>query len=298
MTPPAASSRRAFQAQRRAQGGNPSPSRAGRNLPAAIGVGVGLGALVIATLVIWKPAFLILVTAAIVLGAVEMIGALAQGRIHVPYVPTLLGTALIVPVAYYAGPEGLVLGFVLASIGILLWRAVDGLEGALKDVAGGVFVLTYLPVMAGIAMLMLAAEDGVGRILTFAIVTVVSDIGGYAVGVVAGRHPMAPSISPKKSWEGFAGSVSSCLVAGALTVPLLLDGPVWAGLLLGACVACFATMGDLSESTIKRDLGIKDMGNLLPGHGGVMDRLDSLLVTAPVCWLLLGVLVPVVTVHG
>jgi phosphatidate cytidylyltransferase len=121
---------------------------------------------------------------------------------------------------------------------------------------------------------------------------VLSDVGGYAFGVVFGKHPMAPSVSPKKSWEGFAGSVLTCVVGGAIAVPLLVHGPWWGGAVLGACAAVAATVGDLTESTIKRDLGIKDMSTILPGHGGAMDRLDSLLLVAPIAWALLQVLVP------
>jgi phosphatidate cytidylyltransferase len=147
--------------------------------------------------------------------------------------------------------------------------------------------------LAGFAALMLAAPDGRQRIVVFILVTVFSDIGGYAVGVKFGKHPMAPSLSPKKSWEGFAGSVLSCALVGAISLPLLLDGPWWAGVLLGVVAAAAATLGDLIESSIKRDLGIKDMSTILPGHGGLMDRLDSLVVVAPVAWALLLLFVPV-----
>jgi len=253
---------------------------------------VGLGAVIVGALLLWKPAFMIAVTAAVVLGAWELIEALRSGRIQAPVLPTMVAAVTLVPVAYYAGADGLAIGFALSALTILVWRALSGLDGAVRDIAGGVFITAYVPVLAGITSLMLAEPDGVGRIFVFLITTVASDVGGYAVGVFAGRHPMAPSVSPKKSWEGFAGSVLSCMLAGALTVALLLDGPWWAGLAIGAAVALFATIGDLAESTIKRDLGIKDMGSLLPGHGGVMDRLDSMLVTAPVTWALLIVLVP------
>ncbi|WP_238695134.1 phosphatidate cytidylyltransferase [Ornithinimicrobium flavum] len=164
-------------------------------------------------------------------------------------------------------------------------------EGAVRDIAGGVFIVAYVPLLAAVTSLMLAAPDGVGRIITFILVTVASDTGGYAVGVLRGRTPMAPQLSPKKSWEGFGGSVATSALVGLVCVTLLLDGPWWAGLLVGGVAAAFGTVGDLTESAVKRDLGIKDMGDLLPGHGGLMDRLDSLLVTAPVCWALLHVLV-------
>jgi phosphatidate cytidylyltransferase len=140
---------------------------------------------------------------------------------------------------------------------------------------------------------MLRPDDGAARVATFLLVAVASDVGGYGVGVVAGRHPLAPTISPKKSWEGVAGSVLACVLVGVASVVLLLDGPWWAGALLGLLTAVSATLGDLGESMIKRDLGIKDMGSLLPGHGGLMDRLDSLLPTAPLAWLVLTALVPV-----
>jgi phosphatidate cytidylyltransferase len=154
--------------------------------------------------------------------------------------------------------------------------------------------VTFYPVfLAGFAALMLAEEDGRQRIVVFILVTVFSDLGGYAVGVKFGKHPMAPSLSPKKSWEGFAGSVASCAVVGAIALPLLLGGAWWAGALLGVVAAGAATLGDLIESSIKRDLGIKDMSTILPGHGGLMDRLDSLVVVAPIAWALLLVFVPI-----
>ncbi len=288
-------SRRAYKARLRAGSGQSlpaPPSKAGRNLPAAITVGVVLVALIAASLFFWKPAFAVVVTLAVAVAMWELVGALEAGHIHVPYLPTMLAGLLLVPAAYLGGEEGLSTGFALGCLGVLLWRAVEGPHGALRDVAGGVFVLAYVPLLAGLSALMLAEDDGPQRILVFVLVTISSDIGGYAVGVLFGRHPMAPSLSPKKSWEGFAGSVLSCVLVGVATVMVLLDGPWWAGAVLGVAVACFATIGDLAESTLKRDVGIKDMSSVLPGHGGVMDRLDSLLMTVPVTWALLTLFVP------
>ncbi len=151
----------------------------------------------------------------------------------------------------------------------------------------------YLPFLAGFVVLLIRPEDGVWRVLTFILVTIASDIGGYAAGVTLGRHPMAPVISPKKSWEGFVGSAVSCMVVGWLTVTYLLDGQWWVGVVLGAVAVVSATLGDLCESVIKRDLGIKDMSQIIPGHGGLMDRLDSLLATVAPTWLLLYYLVDV-----
>jgi phosphatidate cytidylyltransferase len=153
-----------------------------------------------------------------------------------------------------------------------------------------VFAAIYIPFLASFVPATLAADDGARRVLTFVIVTICSDIGGYFAGITLGRgtrHPMAPAISPKKTWEGSSGSAVACLIAGGLTMTLLLHGQLWQGLILGAAAVVTAIGGDLIESAIKRDLDIKDMGTLLPGHGGILDRIDSLLVTAPVIWLLL-----------
>ena len=265
--------------------------RAGRNLPVAIFVGVALAAIVLASLFIRKEAFVVVVAAAVCMSLWELGQALAQRGINVPIVPVAVGAVGMLVAAYAAGGQALAVCFVLTAIGVVVWRSSEGSEGALADVAGGLFAAAYLPLLAGFAVLMLAEDDGAPRVVAFVLVTTASDIGGYAAGVLTGRHPMAPSVSPKKSWEGFAGSAVACVGVGALAVRLLLDGPWWGGALLGAAVVLVATLGDLGESMLKRDLGIKDMGSILPGHGGVMDRLDSLLLSAPVCWLLLHVLV-------
>jgi len=267
--------------------------KAGRNLPVAAGVGVGLGALVLVSLFTRKELFVALAAVAIVLAVWELSTAFAARRLRVPLVPVLVGSVGILVSAFASGPEALLVAFGLTVLALVVWRVMDGVDGAARDVAAGVFSATYVPFLAGFAMLMLAEPDGPRRIVVFILLVVASDVGGYAVGVLAGKHPMAPSVSPKKSWEGLGGSVAACLVAGVLSVVLLLDGPWWAGLLVGATAVLTATAGDLAESLLKRDLGIKDMGSLLPGHGGVMDRLDSLLPTAPVVYLLLAAFVPV-----
>jgi phosphatidate cytidylyltransferase len=172
-------------------------------------------------------------------------------------------------------------------VGILIWRLVDGSEGYLRDTTAGVFAVVYVPFLAAFAMLLTAQDKGAERVLLFLLLVVCNDTGGYAAGVLFGRHPMAPKISPKKSWEGLAGSIVTAAVAGALWMDYILDGKLWQGAVIGVAVVASATLGDLCESMIKRDLGIKDMGRLLPGHGGIMDRLDSLLPTAPVVYLLL-----------
>ncbi|WP_406830133.1 phosphatidate cytidylyltransferase [Pedococcus sp. KACC 23699] len=268
-------------------------SKAGRNLPAAIAVGVGLGVLIIVSLLLRKELMLVIVVAAVAVGVWELRRALLQVSIAVPLVPSIVGSISMILSAYVGGGEALIVTLGLTCVGILLWRIADGVLDAVRDIAGGFFVAVYPSFLAGFAALMLAADDGARRIVLFILVTVLSDVGGYAFGVLFGKHPMAPSVSPKKSWEGFAGSVLTCVVGGAVAVVLLLDGPWWGGAVLGACVAVAATVGDLTESTIKRDLGIKDMSTILPGHGGIMDRLDSLVLVAPIAWALLAWVVPV-----
>jgi phosphatidate cytidylyltransferase len=263
----------------------------GRNLPAAIGVGVVLGGIIIGSLFVVKTAFLGVVLLAILLAIWELANALATAQIRLPLVPVCVGAMAMLAGAYYGGAEVLSVALAFTVIGTMVWRLAEGGDGFVRDATAGVFVTAYVPMLAGFAVLMLAEDDGDWRVLTFLLVTVASDVGGYVTGYRLGKHPMAPTISPKKSWEGFVGSLLTCGLVGWLTVGYALDGDVWVGVALGGVVAIAATLGDLGESLIKRDLGIKDMGNLLPGHGGIMDRLDSLLVVAPVCWLLMHVLV-------
>ena len=268
----------------------PQPSRAGRNLPAAIAVGLALVAVIITSLFVVKEAFLVVVLAAATLGILELRTALTVASVRLPVVPVAAGGAGMLVGAYYVGAGAVAVGMALTLVAVSVWRLAGGAEGFVRDASAGAFAAAYVPLLGSFVLVMLAEEDGPWRVVTFIAVTAFSDIGGYAAGVLFGRHAMAPRISPKKSWEGFAGSILTSMVAGWVLVTTALDGPAWLGLLLGAVAAVTATTGDLVESVIKRDLGIKDMGTLLPGHGGVMDRLDSLLVVAPVCWLLLQLL--------
>jgi phosphatidate cytidylyltransferase len=269
-------------------------SRAGRNLPAAFTVGLSLGAAVVVTLFfVPKWTFVVLATAAVCVGVWELCRALKAGGFNVPIVPSIVGCISMLGAAYVGGAQALLVCFALTCVAILVWRVADGVVGAARDVMGGALVAAYPSLLAGFSSLLLAPDDGAWRMFTFIAVTVASDIGGYTVGVLAGRHPMAPTISPKKSWEGFAGSVVFCMVVGVASVYFTLHGAWWVGLVAGAAAAVGATAGDLVESTIKRDLGIKDMSNILPGHGGLMDRLDSLLMNVAIIWAVLAVLVPV-----
>lgn len=270
----------------------PRSSRAGRNLPAAIAVGVVLGGLVLLTLFTVKATFLLYIGIMVSVALWEFSRALRSREINLPIIPIGVGGIAMVTLAYWTQTRWAVVVLALAAIGVLAWRLPGGAAGYVRDATAGVFTLIYLPLMAVFVALMLAQPDGARRAIIFVVLTVCSDTGGYAAGILLGKHPLAPAISPKKTWEGATGSLLFCLSAGAIMVPALLNGHVWQGLLLGLAAVVAATLGDLAESMIKRDLQLKDMGHLLPGHGGIMDRIDSYLVMAPVVWLLLAVFVP------
>jgi phosphatidate cytidylyltransferase len=265
------------------------PINTGRNLPVAIAVGVALGALVILTLLTAPITFLILVAVIVGLAMTELRHVLASRQTTIPLIPVAVGGALMFALAYWQGPRDLVAALGITFIAVLAWRLPGGAAGYVRDITAGVFTLIYLPLLASFVALMLAQPHGAHRALLFVILAVCSDTGGYFSGIVFGRHPMAPTISPKKTWEGLAGSAVLCLAAGAIGMRFLLPGAVWQGLILGAAALMAATTGDLVESMIKRDLDTKDMGSLLPGHGGVLDRIDALLIVAPVAWLLMTI---------
>lgn len=272
--------------------------RAGRNLPAAIGSAVVILGAVAVSLVFYKTAFMLIVAAAAVIAVWELRrGFLAKG-IDLPEQPLMVGGVVMVCVAYFFGAPALVTATAVTALATMLWLLHRGVEGYLQNASAAVFTIVYIPFLGSFVALLLAEggsnpsfgleiDDGVKAIVTFICVTIASDIGGYVAGVLFGRHPMAPVISPKKSWEGFAGSAISCVVVGVLLVVYLFDAHWWVGVALGLITVVMATLGDLCESVIKRDLGVKDMSQIIPGHGGLMDRLDSLLATVAPIWLLL-----------
>ncbi|HEY5854385.1 MAG TPA: phosphatidate cytidylyltransferase [Aldersonia sp.] len=265
-------------------------SRAGRNLPAALAVGFGLGITLIVVLVFVPKVFIPIVAVAMAIATWEVATRLSEADVHIPRIPILLGGQAVIWLSWPWGTTGVLGAFGATALVCMIWRLFQGGWHApprnfLRDTAVGLFVLTWIPLFAAFAMLTVLADDGGMRILTFMITVVCSDVGGYAAGVLFGKHPMVPAISPKKSWEGFAGSLVACIVGGLLTVTLLLQGSVIAGIVLGVVLVFVATLGDLIESQVKRELGIKDMGKLLPGHGGIMDRVDSMLPAAVVSWL-------------
>jgi len=270
----------------------PKKSRAGRDLPRAIGVALVLGGLVIATLFAYRPSFAVLVGIAIVIGVYEVVTAIGTAQASPPLVPLVVGAGAMIAGAWFRGTDGLVGALLLTVLGVAVWRLGDGASGYLRDTTSGAFIALYVPFLAGFAILMTHLDDGAARVVMFIVLVVCSDTGGYATGVFLGKHPMAPTVSPKKSWEGFIGSLTTSGLVGALIMSMTFHEQWWKGVVFGLAMALTATVGDLGESMIKRDIGIKDMGKLLPGHGGIMDRLDSLLPCAAVAYLLLGVFAP------
>jgi phosphatidate cytidylyltransferase len=272
--------------------GKTTDGRTGRNLPAAIAVGLALAALVIGSLYTVKALFLLVLIVAVGIGVAELVRAFASRGIRVPLVPVLAGMAAMVCGAYWGGAPWLVGAFVATVFVLLGWRMfAGGADGYVRDVSAGVLATVYPSMLAAFVGLLLSPDDGPHRVVIFIAVTVASDIGGYAAGVLFGRHKMVPVISPKKTWEGFAGSALACMLVGGWLLTWLLKGEIWQGVVIGAVVAVLATLGDLVESMIKRDLGIKDLGTLLPGHGGLMDRLDSLVVALIPVWVLLMIFI-------
>lgn len=276
---------------------------AGRDLPAAIGVGVGLILVVCLTLAFFHWGFVLLVAVALTLGSVEIHHALQRKGMNAEIAPIAASTFLMTMGTYAAAQHvggfgvpwhSVLLMFLGATV---LWslirRMMRGHDGFVADAAASLFVIGYVPLLGSFAALLLAEPNGAARVVTFLLCVVANDTGGYIAGVLLGKHPLAPRISPKKTWEGLAGSLLACLSVGTALSVGILHAPWWAGAVLGLVTVVFATTGDLIESSIKRDVGIKDMSSFLPGHGGVMDRLDSLLVTAPMAWLVLYLFVPV-----
>jgi phosphatidate cytidylyltransferase len=266
----------------------PDYGKAGRNLPVAIAVGLGLFVTVISSLFIDSRFFAILAAFGMTLAARELASTLVVGlSVRMSILLQTLAPAIIVGAAV-AGTIGLLGTFVGSALIVLAVRLLDGPEAYVHHVTRSIFALAYAPLLAGFAVLLSTQENGAWKVLAFILLTAATDLGGYAAGAIFGKHQMAPNVSPKKSWEGFAGALVLQLMVGIALWIYVFDQPWWQGAIVGFAMMLTATIGDLVESMIKRDLGIKDMGSLLPAHGGVMDRLDSLVVNAFVAWLLFG----------
>ncbi|ODR25550.1 phosphatidate cytidylyltransferase [Mycolicibacterium porcinum] len=270
-------------------------SRAGRDLPAAIAVGVVLGAMAIGTLLFAPIWWLPLLAAAIAIATHEVIRRLREHGYALPAVPLLLGGQAMIWLTWPYGALGLVGAYGGTIVVCMVWRLVgQGLDqqpvNYLRDIAATVLLATWVPFFAAFTALLIFADHGGARVFTIIVTVVFADIGGYVAGVLFGKHLLAPAISPKKSWEGLGGSLVFGITAAVLSVAFLLDKPAWVGAPLGLLLVITGVLGDLVESQIKRDLGIKDMGTLLPGHGGIMDRIDAMLPAAVVGWIVLTLL--------
>ncbi|MFV8165203.1 phosphatidate cytidylyltransferase [Mycobacterium sp. 134] len=270
-------------------------SRAGRDLPAAIAVGVVLGALAIGTLLFAPIWWLPLLAVAIAIATHEVIRRLREHGYVLPAVPLLLGGQAMIWLTWPFGAAGLLGAFGGTIVVCMVWRLVgQGLDqqpvNYLRDVAATILLATWVPLFAAFTALLIFADHGGARVFTIIVTVVFADIGGYVAGVLFGKHLLARAISPKKSWEGLGGSLLFGTAAAVLSVTFLLDKPAWVGVPLGLLLVITGVLGDLVESQIKRDLGIKDMGTLLPGHGGIMDRIDAMLPSAVVGWIVLTLL--------
>jgi phosphatidate cytidylyltransferase len=274
--------------------------RTGRNLILAILIGLVLGGLVVVSLMFFKWPFVIFALAAALLGVFEFGRALQVAGRRIDIVPQVIAGAAVILAGFYLDLWLHWVTLFVALVVVVVWRllrqmaARDGRRygAVVDDVLVSGFVLVYVPFLASLALVLLRQDQGEWWVMAFLIVAVASDTGAYASGLLLGRHPMAPKISPKKTWEGFAGAAVAAMSAGVLLAWLMLDLPWWTGIIIGLVILGTATAGDLGESMVKRDLGIKDMSSWLPGHGGVLDRLDSILPSAVAALALYYLLTP------
>ncbi|ETZ99130.1 cytidylyltransferase family protein [Mycobacterium kansasii 732] len=277
-------------------------SRAGRDLPAAIAVGSGIGAVLVATLLLAPRGWVAICALAMAVASHEVVRRLRGAGYLIPVIPLLLGGQVTVWLSWPYGARGVLAGFGATVVVCMIWRlfmqdkrsygeaGADRAESGnyLRDTSATVFLAAWVVLFGSFAALLV--YHGAGWVFCMMIAVIASDVGGYAVGVLFGKHPMVPAISPKKSWEGFAGSMVCGITATTITATYLAGKTPWVGALLGVLFVLTTTLGDLVESQVKRDLGIKDMGRLLPGHGGLMDRLDGVLPSAVAAWIVLTLL--------
>jgi phosphatidate cytidylyltransferase len=264
--------------------------RAGRNLPVAIVTALLLAGVLITTLVLSRPAFVVFLLAIVTLALLELLTVL-RARATRPARPVVLAMgAVLVVGAYLQGPAALSFGLLVTILAAFGWYLVDrGRTEVTRNVAATVFATVYVPFMAAhLALVVARADHYVGAMIGYAVSVAVYDTAAYATGVAFGRHPIAPQVSPSKSWEGAIGGSLASLAAGAFLLPLWEPWTLASGLVLAAATCVVAPLGDLSESMLKRDLAVKDMGWILPGHGGVLDRVDALLFMAPVLYYVLA----------
>ena len=265
-------------------------ARAGRNLPVAIITALLLAGVLITTLVLSRPVFVAFLLGIVTLALLELLAVL-RARATRPARPVVLAMgALLVVGAYLEGPAALSFGLLVTILAAFGWYLVDrGRTEVTRNVAATVFAVVYVPFMAAhLSLVVGRADHYVGAIIGYAALVVIYDTAAYATGATLGRRPIAPQVSPNKSWEGAIGASVACLAAGAFLLPLWEPWTLASGLVLAGATCVVAPLGDLSESMLKRDLAVKDMGSILPGHGGVLDRVDALLFMAPVLYYVLA----------
>jgi len=262
-------------------------AKAGRKLLPSILVSLTLIALVWSTLAYARVIFALLVAIAVSLGIREITRAFAAAGTHISMRTLILATCGLTYAAWNAGVAGLAVATAIAFPVLLIFRLRKGPQDFVKSATATTLALIYLPFLAGFLILLARPDDGLARVMTFVVLVGCNDTFGYLVGVLIGRHPLVPTISPKKSWEGLVGSVIFTCLGGALSFNYILDLQWWIGALVALMIVFTATSGDLIESAMKRDLSLKDMGTLLPGHGGMLDRLDSVLLSAPALYFAL-----------
>lgn len=263
--------------------------RAGRKLLPSIGVSIALFAIVWFSLSYYRVIFAGIVALAMVLGVREMVNALKSADIKLSFPALTLASIGMSSAAWLGGVNGLAVATAIAFPWLLAFLLPKGPENFIRNASAYALTLIYIPFLAGFLILLARPQNGFERMMTFVVLIACNDTFAYFTGLAFGKHTMAPKISPKKTWEGFAGSLVFTTVAGAFAFNYILDAQMWIGALAGLAVVVSGTVGDLIESAIKRDLAIKDMGDLLPGHGGVLDRIDSILYAAPTLWLALEI---------
>jgi len=259
--------------------------RAGRKLLPSIVVGASIIALVWFALAYHRELFAILVGVAVIFGIREIARAFNVANTYISLPALVIATVILTFATWQGSLAGLAIATAFCLPNLLVFLLWKGPSGFVKSATATTLVLIYLPFLAGFIILLARPFDGFGRVMTFVVLIACNDTFGYLVGVIAGRHPLAPKISPKKTWEGLAGSIFFTIIGGALSFHFLMHEHWWIGALVGLMVVFTATSGDLIESALKRDLSLKDMGTMLPGHGGVLDRIDSALLSGPAVWL-------------
>ena len=265
----------------------PSASKAGRNLKAAVPVAFGLLGLV-AFSVLWRiEVFVVLVAAALCVALWEVAGAFLNKGRRIPLLPLWCGILAMVGATSARGPLAGLAAYCVAAVAVILWRWAERgrSPGSWSgDAAAAVFALGWVGLLGSFAVALAGLPRAEWMVALLVLMPAFSDTGGWAFGVLWGRHPMSPSVSPKKSWEGFAGSLVAAVTLAFVLVGSVLERPWPVAMLVGIAAVLCSTVGDLSESLLKRDLEVKDMGSIFPGHGGMLDRIDSILMWAPVCY--------------